>query len=117
MLKNDVKIWKDNLPKDDDLYAVKFLYKKIKQYVMGTVHRSDNKLKAKADIYRHLIRHVQQVLGYIDDLEKELIEEKVNVIFPKNKEHVFCKKDQIYIKSNLSDKDWTRAFEEEKEKK
>ena len=119
--KDDIKMWKKNLPQDFERMAVKYLYKRVTTYMNAITSHTDSVVKAKADIYRHLIRHTQQIVKLIAELEKELIEMEAEVFFPLDEEKVHVKDGEAFITDMKTNKDWSRAFvqglEEEKEKK
>jgi hypothetical protein len=115
MLRKVVKIWKDSLKQKYDGFAIKFLNKRFESYKNVVIGRAEDKLKAKADVYRHMIRYAQQVFEYIEELEQELIDNKVEVYFPEDKEKVIVIKDTLFIEDMETHKDWNRAYKQENE--
>lgn len=113
MLKSKVKIWQENLVETKDPFANKFLEKNLSKYFNVRMSRAENPLEAKADIYRKLIRYVQRVINKIEEIEKDLIKEKVEIFFPADKEKVYLKEGEIHIENMKTRKDWNRAYKQE----
>jgi hypothetical protein len=114
MLKNKIKLWKENLKETKDVFAAKFLEKNLSKYYFARMSRADDPDKALADIYRKLIRYAQRVVSKIEKVEKELVERKIEVYFPEDSEKIHLGKDgEIHIFNMKTQKDWKRAYEQE----
>jgi hypothetical protein len=112
-MKDNIKSWKESLSPSKDLFAAKFLFKRLITYRNVIINRSTNILKAKAEVYRQLIRYTQEVIKVIKELEEDLIKEKAEVYFPSDNEKLYCEEGQIHITELKTKKDWVRAYEQE----
>jgi len=121
--KTDIEMWKKKLPQDFERMAIKYLTKRVNTYINAVTSHSSDENTAKADIYRHLIRHTQQIIKLIDKIEKELIDLNVEIYFPYSEEKVYVKNREVIIEDMKTKKDWSRAYVQdyfnkaEKEKK
>jgi hypothetical protein len=108
-------MWKERLKHNHNQFAIKYLNKRFETYKNAVLYKADNKLKAKADLYRHLVKYIQQVYDYTLILEEDLINNNVEIYFPEDKEKVFVEKEEVHIKDMETNKDWKRAYEQEVE--
>lgn len=114
-----VKEFKENPPGNPyERMAIKYLYNRLETYVRVVQAKNQDKKKAKAELYRNLVRYMMIVQSYIDKYEEELLDlldEGEDIYFPSDNEHL--KKINNNVEINLMEphniKKWIKAWKQE----
>jgi hypothetical protein len=113
-----VREFRDNPPENPySNYSYQYLFHRLKKYVrLITSHLKDEK-KAKAEVYRHLVRYMLEVQEYIDEFEndlQQLLKEGEIVYFPSEQESVekINGKIQITVVAKNKISKWIKAYKQ-----
>jgi hemerythrin-like domain-containing protein len=110
----NIKKFKEAPPKNRySEFTHKQLGNQLSKYIRVINHNIEPK-KAKGEIYRNLIRHVEKIMEIIDETEKDLLDlldENEELFFPEAKEKITKKDSKIFLQiMGNGTKEWTKAY-------